>query len=1355
MSGLFSWNMRGGKGKGQPNRDLFSKNNTSPYEAQTQKNAFLAPPRSRRQKADAARQRKRERTAQAAQPSHGAPKAAKRSLWGRPAAKDRAAQVRKADGKSNRVLDALSDRTCRMVRRQRTGKGDMPAVLSDMPKLPEPRSPDETMLVDTVGGVGNKARGDACDRMGASGRDGIAGEAVSRCVEEDREIVQLHPGDAPTRSRPALQGVYREQRQEYKQLYVLIAQRFGASSEPDLAVAKKLHHDLLVLSSLEEGLQCGECEAIVNKLALASGHDLQLAHTIFRELGATYDIASNGAAAGAVHDATWRAALLLSRDPVGLGLLKRLAICRMQAGGAASRTRRNGETALPRQLVKLHRTWREFLTARERLERAVMRSSPEMAAAKTAYAAAKDKWTTANRKWREQEGTLAPRCDAYRNFLEAADAACSRGGSTMQAILADLPQGATEHADTPMAQVGAGTSATLSPLAPRVPLELRVMQAARQALQYYGTAMEPGTLPSEPGSPVTLDGASATPRTLAKHLGRQATLDYFMWNHGFRDDGPEAEFMRAMAQLMKTDKYVDRASDRVNGKASRFDLRQWLGMKKTPILAMGGETYNFQSALAQADRAAYDKALLALAEYKAALIREAASKQELDPAQLAESAVQLAVVALYQEKQVDTDAAYAAGKDDTPRPLMTALDPAQVRQRVEGAGGIKGTLQELLEAQASFKAMPVSDALVGKQRAEPVVIERVVEPDAETKNALEVQLSTPIKLSKAQLEAWLPELSEEARAAVRERAGKQGAAPEGEIGGTPEDMKKRYKALAMVKHFTTLYSLERGGEFMSVATKGKAYDFMARVVEGMRNNSLTGTNGAELGVDVSVVVPVAPGVSLRPRVAGTGTRTATITLSRNLNGVSYTISSGRGGAGEVGLEAAMGADIGLAGVGAFVGVSGGYEETRSKGVTVRFKTDVVQDANGKHSYESAKDPLLKDENGNPVNLDASRVAMRRFFEFMKKFGEGEVTKATGEQRLQDFMEAFAAEFVETRCLELTGTRQTSRSVQVTSRELIGIRVGTNDARAFIGIGSEQQVKAQSKTLNENSLRAAANNGETELYGVVRGIAGVSLTPNVGTAEARLPGVNVLSAQATPVEASVNVQIKQQMKDGQLDEYCTFHVTTTRSVEALQAILGPDIEQWRQYSSGEPTLQKFLDEYNLQNKGDNSMFFQCIKNLRKPAIVKIRNYDSQLNGLETELVMAHEAGHRLRIRQLEMQIAHARSERNKVLQDDSSWKLYALSARQYIDRGEGNGVRFGIVAQKKKTKAVTEEIEWFSWSFDTRAKEGRKMEEREQLKARIAHRAVPSEQEDARAWRGRLYEELCEIHGLSSPAAPAA
>ena len=1326
MSGLFSWNMRGGKGKGQPNRDLFSKSNTSPYEAQTHKKAFLTPLQSREQKADVARQRKRERQAQ---PDPRLPKASKRSLWGSHAARGKSRQVCKADGKPNRMLGVLSGLTYRQVRRRRTGKADVPPILSDMPKLPAPRSLIPTKDVAMMDGADDADCSDIMDAPGAPGHNDASREPLPRLLGAERERLPSH-ADSPAWSGAGLRGTHREQRQEYRQLHALIAQRFGARSAADLATAETLHRDLLALSSLEEGLQCGECEAIVNKLALASGHDIQLAQKILMELGTTYDIACNGTQVGTVDDATWRAALLLSRDAVGLGFLKRLAICRMQANGASSITP-GGEAELPRQLVCLHETWRAFLKAREWLEHAVVTSSSDVAAAKAAYDRAERRWIQENRNWREQEYALAPRCDAYRNFLEAGDAMCSGTPLTMSAVLQALSHAAESSVDA------LPVSALVDPGDTARQLAYRVMQAGRQALQHYGST-------------------ASSEISLATRLGRQGTLDYFMWNQGFRDDGPGAEFMRAMAQLMKTDKYAERAAKRVNGEASDLDPRQLLGMKKTPFLAMGGETYNFQSALAQADRATYDKALLALAEYKVARIKEVVEgEQSLLPERLAEYAVQLAVVELYQEQQAVMEGKYKEGEDGTTRVLMQELPADLVRQRVMGIEGSKGTLQKLLDIQKQSREVPISETLGGKQRDEPVVIERTAEPDADMMKALDVQLSTPIKLCRAQLEAWLPQLAEEARAVVRERAGKQDAAPEGEVSGAPEEIKERYKELAMVKHFTTLHWLERGGEFMSVATKAKIYDFMARAAEGMRNNSLTGTNGAELGVDVSVVLPLAPGVNLRPRVAATGTRTATVTQSRNLNGLSYTVSSGRGGAGELGLEAIFGADIGITGVGAFIGASGGYEESRSKGVTVRFKTDVVQDATGKHSYEQAEDPFLKDEKGNPVKLDASRVGMRRFFAFMKKFGEGEVTQAEGEKRLQDFMEAFAAEFLETRCLELTGTRQISRSVQITSRELIGVRVGTDDARAFAGVGSEQQFKAQTKVLNENSLRAAANNGETELYGAVRGIAGISLTPNVGTAEARLPGVNVLSAQATPVESSVNVQVKQQMKNGELDEYCTFQVTTVRNVAALRATLGPDIEQWQQYASGEPTLQKFLDEYSLQNKGDNSMFFQCIKNLRKPAVVKIRNYDSQLNGLETELVMARESGHHLRIRQLEMQIAHIRSLRNAVFGDDSNWKLYALSARQYIDRGDGNGVRFGVVAQKKKAKAITEEIEWFSWSFDTRAKEGRKMEARRLLKARVAQMVVPADQKDPGAWHAGVYETLCQMYGLGSPAAPAA
>ncbi|TMS59543.1 hypothetical protein MW7_001375 [Imbroritus primus] len=1319
MSGLFTWNMRGGKGKGQPNRDLFSQDNSPPYEAQTQAKAYLAPVLSRRQRAEAARQRKRERAAQVSGPGHEMPRAAKRRLWGCTAAKDKAAQMRKSDGKSHKVVEKLSDFSCRRVRRQRTGKTDMPAVLPGMPRLPGRRGTGRDMPVDVAEGAGDTLK------------------SLPPHAGEDRETLPPHV-EAPVRSRSQLHGVHREQWYEYRQLHTAIVLRFGARPA-DLAMVDDLHRDLLMLSSLEEGLQCGECEAIVNKLALASGYDLQLAHQILKELGTTYDIACNGAQAGTVSEATWHAALLLSRDPVGLGLLKRLAICRMQASAAAT-AQPGGQPKLPDQLVTLHETWRAFLCAREQLERAVIMAPKHVAAAKAAYDTAQAQWTKANLQWREQEYQRAPQCDAYRNFLEAADTLCSRKDLTMQTVLAALAEEPAEAAGQQVAPVPADAHDVAGKQEERPPLERRVMHAARQALQHYGTAANPGTL--------------------ATRLGRQATLDYFMWNQGFRDDGPEGEFMRVMARIMKIDKYAERAVKRFNGEASELDPRQWIGMKKTPITAMGGDTFNFQSALAQADRSTYDKALLALGDYKVALIREEARSTTLAPEKLAEYAVQLAVVAIYKEQQALMAKDYAAGKDGTQRPLMSELDPQEVRRRVMGSEeGGPGTLQALLEAQVQTKSAPLSETMAGKQRVEEVVITITSEPDAETMQALDALLGKPIKLSRAQLEAWLPQVAGEARAVVRERAGKKGATREAKADDvTAEADAERREALAMVKHFTTLHWLERGGEFMSVATKAKIYDFMARAAEGMRNNTLTGTTGAEVGVDLSVVVPVAPAVNLRPRIAATGSRTATMTQSRNLNGLSVSVSSGRGGAGELGLESIFGADTGLAGVGAYLGASAGYEESRNKGATVRFKTDIVQDANGKHSFESATDPFLKDADGKPAKLDASRVGIRRFFEFMKQFGEGEITQATGHDRLQDFMAAFAAEFVETRCLELTGTRQSSRSVHVTTREQIGLRVGTDDARAFFGVGSDQQGKAQTKVLKETSRRAAANNSEAELYGVVRGTAGVSLTPGgAGTAQAKLPGVNVLSVQATPVESSINVQIKQQTKDGQLDEFCTFHITAVRSVEALRAVLGPDIDQWREYASGDATLQKFLDEYSLEKKGDNSMFFQCIKNLRKPAIMKIRNYDSQLDGLETELVMARKAGDRLRISQLEMQVAHIRSERNAVFHDDSNWKLYSLTARQYIDRGKGIGPRFGIVVQKKKTKAITEEIEWFSWSLDTRAKAGYKMEQRELLTARIAQMPVPAHrQNDAEAWRAERYEELCGLYGLSRPAAaPAA
>lgn len=1321
MSGLFVWNMRGGKGKGQANRDLLSKNNTSPYEAQTQKLANLAPLLSRQQKADAARQRRRERKAQASQPDRTLPKASRRAFGGNPAAGDKPLRVRKADGKSNPVLNLLSATTCRQVRRRRTGKADLHAVLSDMPKLPAPRNPMTATPVDTGTGVG-VGSGDNVLATGMRGHDGATQEFPLPQAGADWQMIPPH-AETPVWRKAGLRGAHLEQQQEYEQLYALITQRFKAQSPPDMAAIEALHRDLLVLSSLEEGLQCGECEAIVNKLALASGHDPQLAHQILRELGTTYDVACGGVQAEAVSDATWRMALLLSRDAVGLELLKRLAICRIQSDGTPPATR-NGKIELPRSLVELHQAWRDFLLAREWLEQAVREpSGNNVAAAKAAYDTAQGNWTQENSRWRKQEYKLAPRCDAYCNFLEAADAMCSGTSLTMKDVLTELPLALPGPADAPSVSALVDRDDTARQLAHRV------MHAGRQTLQHYGAGDSQGPL--------------------ASRLGRKGTLDYFIWNQGFRDDAPTSEFVRSMAQLMKTDKYADRAVKRMNGEASSYDPRPLFGMKKAPFLAMGGETHNFQSALAQADRANYDKSLLALAEYKVALIKDAAATQQLDPAQLAEYAVQLAVVALYKEKQVEMEAAYSAGKDDTQRPLMSGLDREQVRQHAVEK------LRDLLEIQDGRQTVKPSLSAVpaDKQRVEPVVAMPVTtakrEPDAEAMAALEAQLDKPLKLSRAQLETWLPALSEEARTVVREREGKDGVAPDSAKAMT-------YKELAMVKHFITLQWLERGGEFMSVASKAGIYRFMARAAEGMRNNSLTGTNGAELGVDVSVVVPVVPGVNLRPRVAATGTRTVTITQSRNLNGLSYTVSSGRGGAGEVGLEASLGADIGVAGVGAFIGASAGYEETRGKGVTVRFKTDVVQDENGKHSYESMEDTQLYDAEGKPVKLDASRVGMRRFFQFMEDFGEGKAAQAEpDESRLQGFMTGFAAEFLETSNLELTGTRQTSRSVQVTSRELIGARLGSEDARAFIGIGSEQQVRIQTKVLDETSQRAAANNAESELYGVVRGIAGVSLTPSVGTAQVKLPGVSVLSAQATPVESSVNVQIKQQMKKKQLDKYCTFQVMTVRSVEALRAVLGPDIDQWQQYSSGAPTLQKFLDEYSLKNKGDNSMFFQCIKNLREPAVIKIRNYDSQLNGLETELAMAREAGHDLRVRQLEVLIAHIRSQRNEVLQDDSNWKLYALSARQYIDRGDGNGIRFGVVLQKKNTKAITEEVEWFSWSFDTRAKEGRKMEERQLLAARVAQMEVPSEEKNAEAWRAGIHARLCQIYGLSKAAAPAA
>lgn len=1393
IAGLFSWSARGGGGptKFKPTRDMFSEVNAPPYEHKLNAANHLSPPLSRQKKREAAKATKAEaegKSAASETPVADAPALTPASRKvipaGRKARSRSSMKARKADGKPNRVLNFLSDQACNRVHKRKTGAANRQSALPGMPGL-------------------SRTFNRASEQAAAGGP--VTQSPAGGPLPVFEPVVMEPLPDMEVQPEP-IRGAYKDQVNEYAQLRSFIQQKFGVWGTQEEAV-DDLHRDLLMLSSLEEGQQCAECQAIVLKLELASGGNIQLARRILRELGTTYDIARNPASqAGEVHDATWHAALMFSRDAVGLRLLRRLAICQSSPGEGA----RAGD--LPPRLAGLHAAWYRHIEARSAFEQcmvdvmarqpdisdAALQADPAIVAAKRVCDEAAASWATASREWRAQELRFADCYGAYRNFLEASDTVCVKRNLTMSELLANPWQAAQD----------AGEQNTAMRLAHRVVI------ASRQALAHYDPQSLPGPAPAN------------RPRTLEEALGdNQVIFDYFTWNQGYRDNGPESEFMELIKLLVKFDKYAERAVKELNGETSAYDPRKHIGMKKSPVAAMGGESYSFQSALAQTDRANYDKSLLALAEHKKNLILE---QEAYKPEELAEYATQLAMIALYQEGQATMDAAYAVGQDGTTRPLMQVLDTASVcklatdnlhmlgRKHVlatnpdlsadiakdkrrltrtitrqfdtfceqlnldDAARGrvheLASRIPELLDTLGTGRMnvdqemAEFSEALIGcltaemnpKRRADRAQIRLIKEQvrsiipnihrrveakldvhhdaimDRLTKtagfrdaiNTAHAQFSanknktvfggqkTVPKLSSELLQQWLPALAVKAKEADRP----VNSLPPANEAGEPD-----YATDVLVKHFKTLQWLESEGEFRSLATKDKIYDAMIRAVETQRNNSFTGTSGAEIGIDAAVSIPIIPGaVSVRPRVGITCTRTASVSQARNLNGVTTTIMSGRGKIVEGGADAVFGADAGVVGVGAFFGLSGGVGKNNGKGVTVRFKTEITESAeqgNSVFKVEQATDPFLRDAEGNPVNLDASRVEKRKFLEFMKTFGAGPtgtepaVRQETDQQKLERFMYGFSRAFLEVRNLELTGAESSSRSVQVTGRAMVGARVGAEDVRAFAGVGIEGQVRGQTRTLVETSQRAAANNGTAELHGKVGVMAGVNMTPGSSSKNVKLSGLNALSVQATLSEASIGVEIKQQMKDGELDEYCTFRVVTTRDVAALRSVLAPDIDQWRDYSGGEHHLKQFLDEYDIKNKGDNSHFFLRVENLRKPALVKIRNYDSQINGLEIELSMARSANDPARVKSLEAEIEGIRVNRNNVLHDDSSWKLYSLAARQYIDRGKRTGPRYGAVLQEIKSKAIAKEIEWFSVSLNSRVNEGHRMESRESLSAR--------------------------------------
>ncbi len=1439
IAGLFSWSARGGGGptKFKPPRDMFSEVNAPPYETKLKEATHLTPPLSRQKKketAKAAKDAKAEaakKGAAAETPTADAPALTHASRKvvpaGRKARSRSSMKARTADGKPNRVLNFLSDQACNRVHKRKTSAANGQSALPGMPGL-------------------SRTSSRASEQAAAGGPATQSPLGVPLPVSEP--VVMEPPPNVEVQPEP-IRGAYKDQVNEYAQLRSFIQQKFGVWGTQEEAV-DGLHRDLLMLSSLEEGQQCAECQAIVQKLELASGGNIQLARRILRELGTTYDIARNPASqAGEVHDATWHAALMFSRDAVGLRLLKRLAICQSSPGEGA----RAG--ALPPRLAAFHATWYRHIEARSAFEQcmvdrmarqpdisgAALRADPIVVAAKRVCDEAAAGWATASREWRAQELRFADCYGAYRNFLEASDTVCVKRNLTMSELLANPWQAAQD----------AGERNTAMRLAHRVVI------ASRQALMHYDPQSLPGPAPAN------------QPGTLEEALGdNQLIFDYFTWNQGYRDNGPESEFMELIKLLVKFDaKYVERAVKELNGETSAYDPRKQIGMKKSPVAAMGGESYSFQSALAQTDRANYDKSLLALAAHKKNLIL---AQETYKPEELAEYATQLAMIALYQEDQAKMDAAYAAGQDGTTRPLMQVLDIASVcklatdniymlgrkhvlatnpdlradiakdRRRLtrtitrqfdtfceqlnldDAARGrvheLASRIPELLDTLGTGRRVDVkqkmaefSEELIGcltaemnpKRRADRARIRLIKEQvesiipnihlrvetrldvhhdaimDRLTKtvgfrdaiNTAHAQFSagknktvfggqkTVPKLSSELLQQWLPALAAKAKEADRP----VNSPPPANEAGAPD-----YATDVLVKHFKTLRWLESEGEFRSLATKDKIYDAMIRAVETQRNNSFTGTSGAEIGIDVAVSVPIIPGaVSVRPRVGITSTRTASVSQARNLNGVTTSIASGRGNIVEGGADAVFGADAGIAGFGAFFGLSGGVEKNNGKGVTVRFKTEIAESAeqgNSVFKVEQAADPFLRDAEGNPVNLDASRVEQRKFLEFMKIFGAGPTgtepaaPRETDQQKLERFMYGFSRAFLEVRNLELTGVESSSRSVQVTGRAMVGARAGTEDARAFVGVGIEGQVRGQTRTLVETSQRAAANNGTAELHGKGGITAGVNMTPGTSSKDVKLSGLNALSVQATLSEASIGVEIKQQMKDGELDEYCTFRVVTTRDVAALRSVLAPDIDQWRDYSGGEHHLKQFLDEYDIKNKGDNSHFFLRVENLRKPALVKIRNYDSQINGLEIELSMARSANDPARVKSLEAEIEGIRVSRNNVLHDDSSWKLYSLAARQYIDRGKKTGPRYGTVLQKIKSKAIAEEIEWYSMPLNSRVNEGHRMETRESLSARAEQ--LGKEKGFTLAQQRMLRKHLTDDYGLAkrvpaSVSAPAA
>lgn len=1294
LGGLLGGNARGGAGRARPVRGLFRKKLDPNFEAETSKDARLQPFPSRQQK-----------SAMPSAQESAIPSAQDRWRWGWKEADPEHSDSR--DGKPNRLLNTLADSTCRQIRK-RSGKAA--AVPLDMPYATRTRKTAKVNGTD---------KGDFASKGGKPTRH-------TRSDIKGEPVATANPVEATTA------GAYKGQREEYSELLRNIEDLFDVSTPAGRETALGLRDDLLILSSMEEGLQGSECEAIATKLALASGNNMTMARRILQQLGSTYDLAAGDTEkAGRVHPATLCAAQLLSRDAVGLGLLKRLAICRSGKTG--------NQQELPPELVQLHDSWQAFLKARDAFEEAVATQPGGAAELKTAFEAAETEWRTANTAWRQKEYGFEPRFNAYRNFLEAADTVCQRDNTTMGWALAKISE-----------LIRFNTSPTTGDSA--TDLAWRVMCASRTALWYVENPGREG--PNGQSAYKKDEEGNDVEKSLAEYLGRKATLDYFIWNQGYRDDGPKSEFTRMMAQLMKIDKYAERGVKRAKSRRSAFDPRRLLGKKKSPFTAMSGKTYNFQSQLARDDRKAYNKALVELGAYRADQLDNKIRKDPRDTSiDLEQTVVQIAMLRVLKADQEALD------KGKTPKVLDQPLQGPVARPRI--AKEIDTVLNE-------FKAPTQSEE---RPQREAINIDHV---NREKINAiLEEGDDSFFQLTHATVREWLPKLAQRADSLIDERQGKTSSSTETDklakllknIGEkAPEDLdqktKDRLNKHAMVKHFTHLQWLEQGGEQLKPKSKNHIYDFMIRAVETMRNNSLTGTEGAELGIDASVVVPVAPGLTLRPRLATTDTRSAAITQSRNLNGLAITVASTRGASHEAGLDATIGVDSGVAGLGGMIGVTAGMGKTRSKGTTVRFKTDIVQNEQKpesqdekkpktKFAFEQLKDSELRNGKGELPDMDASRVGMRNFYRFMKKFGNGEAGKPEGnETRLQGFMTAFAEEFLETRTLELTGTRQANRTVQITTREMLGLRLGTPETRAFIGIGSEQQVRAQTKALKENSLRAAANNGETELYATARAVAGVTVTPALGNKDAKLPGLNGLSVQATPKEESINVQIKLQMKDGQLDEYCTFRIMTTRNTEALRTTLAPDLAAWHQYTSGAPTLQKFLDRYSVADKGDNSMFFQRIENLRKPAVVKIRNYDSQISALEIALARARGNGEPARAKQLEKRILTLRHARNAVLEDDNSWKAYSLTARQYIDRSSNKGMRFGIVAQTKSSKAVTEEIEWFSWGLDTRIKQGHKMEQRELLRERVAQLGLKNAEQ--------VFNDLVRKYDeLAAPASPAA